>query len=124
VLKLSGWILTYINHLKGIILERNKQIDIATINDAQKDLNIEVVARMVETQANIANAEIINVYQLLLQLKEVSAKLEQIIKQDYDGIAGRKFRVQLSNVFDDMMGQLELIAKTLVPDWPPPAPED
>lgn len=124
MLKLSGWILTYINHLKGIILERNKQIDIATINDAQKDLNIEVVARMVETQANIANAEIINVYQLLLQLKEVSAKLEQIIKQDYDGIAGRKFRVQLSNVFDDMMGQLELIAKTLVPDWPPPAPED
>lgn len=116
--------MTYINHLKGIILERNKQIDIATINDAQKDLNIEVVARMVETQANIANAEIINVYQLLLQLKEVSAKLEQIIKQDYDGIAGRKFRVQLSNVFDDMMGQLELIAKTLVPDWPPPAPED
>lgn len=124
MLKLSGWILTYINHLKGIILERNKQIDIATINDAQKDLNIEVVARMVETQANIANAEIINVYQLLLQLKEMSAKLEQIIKQDYDGIAGRKFRVQLSNVFDDMMGQLELIAKTLVPDWPPPAPED
>ena len=123
VLKLSGWILNYINQLKNILNERNKQIDVATINDTQKGLDVEVVARVAETSANISVAEIINVYQLLLQLREMSLKLEQIIKRDYGNISGKKLRVQFSSVFDDMMGKLELIAKAHVPDWPPPAPE-
>jgi hypothetical protein len=79
-LKLSGWILTYTNHLRGILTERNKQIDIVTNTGTQQHQDIEAIERAVETQESISKTEIVNVYLLLAEIKEMSVKLEQIIK--------------------------------------------
>jgi hypothetical protein len=60
LLKLSGWIGTYTRDLKGILGQRNKLIDLATLgNDA---LIFEMIERQAATQATILDIEVMNCF--------------------------------------------------------------
>lgn len=122
LIKLSGWIITYTRNLKAILNDRNKLIDITTIENAKDGLDLPDLERQIATQATIADVEVVNAYQLFLLLKEASKKIENIITSEYKGVVGPKLKVELPEVFGNVMTDLESIAIGVVPDWPPPEP--
>jgi hypothetical protein len=120
LLKQSGWILTFERNLRNILSERNKLIDLATLG---KDaVNFEMIERQAATQASISEREIVDCYQLLEQLRDVSKKLETIIRQNYKDVFGPKLKVMPPEAFQAILGELERLCKEIVPDWPPPEP--
>lgn len=60
IIMLSGWVITYTEHLKSILSERNKLIDMATLDNSKDDLDLPTLERQIEAQASIADAEIVN----------------------------------------------------------------
>ncbi|MEA2771227.1 MAG: hypothetical protein QOD93_4189, partial [Acetobacteraceae bacterium] len=93
LIMLSGWIITYTRHLKAILNDRNKLIDIATIENAKDGLDLPALERQIATQATIANAEVVNAYQLFQQFTEASQKIEKIIGAEYKDVVGPKLKV-------------------------------
>ncbi len=120
LLKLSAWIPTYIRDLRYILSERNKMIDLTTLGQAS--LDGATIERSMHTQASVANAEVVNSFQLFQQLLSVSERLEVIIKSDYGDMPGRKLRIQPPDALKDTLARLEHITKSVVPDLPPPQP--
>lgn len=118
----SGWIITYTRYLKAILNDRNKLIDFATIESAKDGLDLPALERQIATQATIADVEVVNAYQLFLQLKEASQKIENIITTEYKNVVGPKLKVEPPEVFGTLMTELERITRGVVPDWPSPEP--
>jgi hypothetical protein len=122
LIMLSSWVITYAVHLKSILTERNRLIDIATLDNSKDDLDLSTLERQIEAQASIADAEIVNAYQLFLQLTEASEKIAGIIETEYKDVIGPKLKVGPPEMFGSLMTELERIAKSVAPDWPPPEP--
>jgi hypothetical protein len=122
LLKHSGWILAFTRHLKFVLSERNKIIDLATIGKNAFDIDINMIERQAETQAAISDAEIVNCFQLFEQILAVCKRLENVIRQSYKDVVGPKLRVQPPEVLQGVLEELERHAKAIVPDWPPPEP--
>lgn len=118
----SSWVITYKKHLKSILKERNRLIDMATLDNSKVALDLPTLERQIEAQAAIADAEIVNAYQLFLQLTEASEKIAGIIKTEYKDVIGPKLKVGPPEMFGPLMTELEHIAKAAAPDWPPPEP--
>jgi hypothetical protein len=77
LIMLSGWIITYTEHLTSVLKERNRLIDLATLDDT-KAPDLVILGRQIEAQAAVADAEIINVHQLFLQLITAGRKITGI----------------------------------------------
>jgi hypothetical protein len=122
LLKRSGWIIMSTRHLKHVLSERNKNIDLATIGQDVLNLDLNSVERQAEIQAAISNAEIVNCHQLFTHLLSACDRLEAVIKDDYKDVIGPKLKVQPPDVLKDVLKELERLAKEIVPDWPPPEP--
>ena len=122
LIMLSGWIATYTRNLKSILNDRNQLINKATIGGPEDGLDLRALEWQIETQATIANAEIVNVYQLFQQFDEVTKKITNIIGSEYKGVTGPKLKVAPPDVLGPLMTELEQIARGIVPDWPPPEP--
>jgi len=116
----SGWIITYSRNLKSILADRNMQIDEAT--SVKDGLDLIMVERHVATQATISDVEVVNIYQLFLQLNEASSQITKIIASDYKDVTGPKLKTAPPDVYGSLIGELERIARAVVPDWPPPEP--
>ena len=120
IIGLAGWIATYMRNLKAILAERNRLIDHATLGVAKEGLGIPALERSIATQATISDIEVINAYQLLKILDDTSQKIADVILNDYKTVVGAKLKIQKPEIFSFIMGELERIAKTIVPDCPPP----
>jgi hypothetical protein len=116
LIMLSGWIITYTRNLKTILNDRNKLIDKATIENPKNDLDVIDLHWQVKAQANISNTEVLNSYQLFLQLEEASRKIENIVGSEYKSVAGPKLKIQRPEILGKLMSELEQIARRLVPD--------
>lgn len=121
---LAGWIATYTRNLKAIIVERNRLIDHVTLGEPKEELDFLAIERAIATQATISDIEIVNSYQLLTSLRDASRKIETVIVEDYKKIAGAKLKIQLPPIFNAVLAELERLAKGVVPDWPPPEPNE
>lgn len=122
ILKRSAWIMTFMHDVKNILSERNKLIDLATLGKDAIPLNLDAIEQHIANQATVANAEVVNCFQLLEQLLFVCKKLENIIKKYYKDVSGPKLKVQPPEVLQAIFDELERISKTLVPDLPPSEP--
>jgi hypothetical protein len=119
---LSGWIITYTEHLISVLKERNKLIDLATLDDT-KDTNLIILGRQIEAQASVAEAEVINVHQLFLQLMTAGKKITGIIEAQYKDVVGPKLKIEPPEMLGPLITELERIAKAASPNWPPDPPE-
>jgi hypothetical protein len=117
---LSGWIITCTRNVKAILNERNKLIDIETTGNTQSAIDLPTLGRHLAAQAHISEVEVVNVYQLLLQLAGANNKIAEIIKTEYKEVKGPKLKVQLPQPFESMMSELKAIANEVVDDCPPP----
>lgn len=122
LIMLSGWITTYMQHLKSILSERNRLIDIVTIENAKDGLDLPSLERQIATQATIADVEVVNAYQLFQQLASVSQKIEKIIGDKYKDVVGPKLKIRPPDAFDEIMTELERLSHNIVKDWPPSEP--
>lgn len=122
LIMLSGWIITYTRNLKAILNDRNKLIDLATIENPKDGPDLPSLGRQIATQATVADVEVVNAYQLFLLFRDASQKIENIIGTEYKNVIGPKLKVQPPEVFGTLMTELERIARGVVPDLPPPEP--
>jgi len=116
----SGWVITYTEHLKSSLNERNRLIDKATVEETKVDLDVPTLERQIDAQASISDTEVVNAYQLFLVLTEVSEKIAGIIKTEYKAVIGPRLKVAPPEMFGALMVELEQIAKAVAgADWPP-----
>jgi hypothetical protein len=119
----SGWVITYTEHLKSSLNERNRLIDKTTIEETKVDLDVPTLERQIDAQASISDTEVVNAYQLFLVLTEASEKIAGIIKTEYKTVIGPRLKIQPPEMFGPLMTELEQIAKAVAgADWPPPEP--
>ena len=119
----SGWLITYTEHLKSSLNERNRLIDKATIEETKLDLDVHTLERQIDAQASISDTEVMNAYQLFLVLTEATEKIAGIIKTEYKDVIGPRLKVHPPEMFGALMVELEQIAKAAAgADWPPPEP--
>ena len=119
----SGWLITYTEHLKSSLNERNRLIDKATIEETKLDLDVPTLERQIDAQASISDTEVMNAYQLFLVLTEATEKIAGIIKTEYKDVIGPRLKVHPPEMFGALMVELEQIAKAAAgADWPPPEP--
>ncbi len=59
---------------------------------------------------------------LIQQVQSICGKLRVIVEK-YKHIPGPHLKVEPPKIMQETVRELEAIAKTIVPDWPPPEPE-
>ena len=121
-LGLSGWIVTYSQNLKSILYERNSLINIAANESTKETFDLRDIERQMDAQAAVSNAEVVNAYQLIQLLTEASHKIEAIIMSDYKDVVGPKLKSKPPEILGKLMPELEQIARSAAPDWPPEPP--
>jgi hypothetical protein len=99
LIMLSGWVITYMQNLKAILIDRNKLIDIATLDTSKDALDLPTLEGQIATQAHIADVEVANAYHLFLQFTEASQKIAGIISAEYKDVVGPKLKIELPEMF-------------------------
>ena len=123
LLKIWGWVETFIFNLKFILAERNKLIDKATI-DAEGDKNLDAIEYDAETQARVAGIEVVNVHQLFTTLLSAKQKIDEVIKHHYSNVEGAKLTFDPPPFLTSLMAELEAIVRVIAQDYPPTEPPD
>ncbi len=119
LLKLSGWMTTFIRELKNNLNDRNESIGKG--GDAN-GLDFPQLRELVRVQAMIGDTEAVHCFQLIQQTQAVCRKLRTVVEK-YKHVPGPHLKVEPPEIMQETVKQLELIAKAIVPDWPPPEPQ-
>jgi hypothetical protein len=104
-----------------VLKERNRLIDLATLDDAKPPDHV-ILGRQIEAQASVAEAEIITVHQLVLQLLTAGRKITNIVGTKYNEVIGPKLKIEPPEMLGPLTTELERIAKAASPNWPPEPP--
>lgn len=119
ILKISGWAVSYTRALTSILRERNKHIDMITINAPRDGFKFDEMKFNIHTQAHLGNMEVINLLQLFYSILAMSRRLAKLI-EGYDAKLGTRLRVVNPAPLDDTLRDLRNIAVAINPDFPAP----
>ena len=119
LLKLSGWATNFIRELKNNLRDRNEAIGKGGDGNG---LVFPELVEFVRVQAMISNAEVVHCLQLIQQIQAICRKL-RIVVEKYEHVPGPHLKVEPPEIMLETVKELEAIAKTIVPDWPPPEPQ-
>jgi len=121
ILKLSGWMTSFMHELKSNLRARNDRIDSGGRNAG--GLTVPELLEHVRVQAVIANAEAVHTLQLMQQVLAICGKLRKVVEQ-YKHIKGAHLKVIPPDPLAETMAELREIVSAIFPDLPPePATE-
>ena len=117
MLKLSGWNISYADKTINVISERNRNIENAVKLGAAGGLGIEDLSEQIRGQAHLGDVECVNAIMFIKQERAICDKIEALLK-GYSHLSGVKLKGFAPAALDDAVQALELIAKSVVPDFP------
>ena len=119
ILKLSGWMTSFMRELKNNLNARNTRIDSGGRNP--RGLTVVELLEHVRVQAVISNAEVVHTQQLMQQVLAICDKLREVVEQ-YKHINKAHLKVLSPEPLAETMAELTRIVTGIVPDFPPPEP--